>query len=145
MKLHKLLYATQGVHLAQTHEPAFDDDVLQAWEGGPVSPLLFKTFVGRRYLSRGDLSRLGDAEALSPSVSAAVDSALELYGSFNGDALSDLSHAEPPWKEAWREGKNTPLAMDTLSDYFVGLLEAEAERDADASAEALLALFSEAS
>lgn len=117
MKLHKLLYAAQGFHLAQLGTPEFEGR-LEAWDDGPVEVDIYKVFAGRRYLTPDDLVRLGDPDALDEGESAAVDLALDYYGNFSGDALSDLSHIELPWREAYDRGRNSLLSEDLLADYF---------------------------
>lgn len=142
MKLHKLLYATQGIHLAETGANAFDDDEMEAWDDGPVAPTVFKLFVGRRYLNLDDLQKLGPPD-VDPSVSSAIDEALDMYGSFSGDALSDISHTEAPWREAYKQGRNSPLSRESMAEFFTHALavSSNAERS-DAAVAQLESLLS---
>jgi uncharacterized phage-associated protein len=142
MKLHKLLYAAQGVHLAQHGTAEFDSDEVQAWRDGPVVPSVYETFRGRLFLNRNDLGVLGNEAVLDPSESDAVDRALDLYGAFSGDALSQMSHAEAPWHEAWHgRGRNSPLDPVVLTEFFRERLQRVEATDPEASAERLLTLL----
>ena len=43
MKLNKLLYYAQGIHLARTGHPLFRDQI-EAWQHGPVVPSVYQQY-----------------------------------------------------------------------------------------------------
>lgn len=100
MKLQKLIYYAQAWALVWDERPLFAG-VIQAWANGPVSPELYREHRGKFQLQAGDIP--GDSQALSPSERETVDGVLNHYGDKDSLWLSELTHAEPPWREA-REG-----------------------------------------
>lgn len=54
MKLHRLVYYSQGWHLAWEGHPLFEDEI-QAWANGPVVPALYELHRGSFTLKPGDL------------------------------------------------------------------------------------------
>ncbi len=120
-KLQKLVYYAQAWHLVWDEEPLFEGDI-QAWANGPVCPDLYRRHRGSFHIStvRGDAGRLSDSERES------VDIVVNHYGAFSGQQLSDLTHAEPPWKEA-RCGLspmvrgNSIISHESMSEYYGAL------------------------
>jgi len=101
MKLQKLVYYTQAWSLVWDEEPVFKERI-EAWSNGPVVRDLFKAHQGKFTVSRipGGNSRLLIADHRET-----VDVVLEYYGDKSSQWLSDLTHMEPPWREA-RERAN---------------------------------------
>lgn len=98
MQLQKLLYYVQSWHLAVTNEPLFEEEC-EAWVQGPVVHDVWtarKDHASRVATGQGRLADLGE------TASAIVDLVLAMYGSMSGDELSQLTHAERPWREARR-------------------------------------------
>ena len=83
-------------------------DTPEAWAKGPVFPALFSKHKGRRFVSAQDIM---DASALTEDEKRVVDHVLEVYGDFDGDELSRMTHDEDPWRIA-RSG----LPDDAVSD-----------------------------
>lgn len=119
MKLQKLLYYSQGWSLAWDGAPIFDDRI-EAWANGPVVYSVFTNHRGRFTVS--DWPH-GDATVLTDDQRETVNAVVDHYGRFNGQELSDMTHAERPWLEA-REGlaigarSQTPLNLDVMQDFF---------------------------
>lgn len=97
MKLQKLLYYSQAWSLAWDGEPLFADPI-RAWDRGPVVGAVFDTYRGHR---RVRAALAGDPTALSASGRATVDAVLGFYGAIDGDTLSELTHLERPWRDAF--------------------------------------------
>lgn len=98
MKLQKLVYYSQAVHLVSTGAPLFESRI-EAWANGPVAPDLFgmhrhKYIIGAGELARGDASNIGAGEASS------IERVLDVLGSWTGAQLSELTHTEAPWVDA---------------------------------------------
>jgi uncharacterized phage-associated protein len=129
MKLQKLVYYSQAWSVV------WDDDVLfpepiEAWKNGPVVRDLWETNRGQFRVST---IASGHASALNDAQRATVDNVLEFYGKRDAQWLSDLTHMEDPWKNAYAECQNTEITPAALSEYYSTL------GPDDADAQALLA------
>lgn len=98
MKLQKLVYYAQAWHLVWLDRPLFDDPI-EAWAAGPVIRSLFDEHRGRYTLSQPDDVQ-GDPANLTDSERKAVDIVVSHYGKWTAEQLSELTHAEEPWKAA---------------------------------------------
>ena len=98
MKLQKLVYYSQAVHLVSKGTPLFENRI-EAWANGPVAPDLFglhrhKYIIGAGELARGDVRGVGCEEA------ASIERVLAVLGAWTGAQLSELTHIEAPWADA---------------------------------------------
>ncbi|GAB79177.1 Protein of unknown function [Austwickia chelonae] len=87
MHRHKLAYYIQAWSLVWQGRPMFNDRI-EAWQMGPVVRAL-------RYRP------VAPSHALEERDTAVIDAVLAHYGRRSGTALSELSHAEPPWRDTW--------------------------------------------
>lgn len=101
MKLQKLVFYSQALHLVQHGTPLFNDRI-EAWANGPVVPSLFSKHRGKFVISRGFFGPLRSC-ALSSEEVAPIDRVLRILGPWTGADLSALTHGEEPWRAA-REG-----------------------------------------
>jgi uncharacterized phage-associated protein len=97
MKLQKLVYYCQAWSLVWDGRPLFDDEI-EAWANGPVAPVLYRAHRGESlvHLVGGNAEEIA-ADAVAQETIASV---LEFYGDKSSQWLSDLTHAERPWKDA---------------------------------------------
>lgn len=98
MKVQKLLYYSQGLHLALYDEPLFDEEI-QAWRYGPVCPPAY------RFYSEFEAQQLPvpNKEFLLQITHNQQKLLQEVWGYFGGYhayRLSDMTHLEFPWKKA---------------------------------------------
>ena len=98
MKLQKLLYYAQSLHLALYDEPFFGEE-MQAWRYGPVCPPAYS------FYSDFEASQLPipSKESLLQLPSNQQELLEEVWGYFGGDhayRLSNMTHGEFPWKKA---------------------------------------------
>lgn len=100
MKLQKLVYYSQAWSLVWDERPLFDNRI-EAWANGPVVPDLYQIHRGRFRIGPGDIP--GDDSKLTKSERETIDAVLGYYGNKSSQWLSELTHAERPWREA-REG-----------------------------------------
>jgi uncharacterized phage-associated protein len=128
-KLQKLVY------YAQAWATVWDDKVLfsqpiEAWANGPVCPALYE-------LHKGDfkISKLpaGDPGKLTESAKKTVDVVLDFYGKQTAQYLSQLTHAEEPWKNARKglapgERGNKEITPAAMAEYYGGLYEEQKKR-----------------
>lgn len=94
MRLQKLVYYAQAWHLARHEEPLFDADI-QAWRFGPVVRALYDVHMGTYGISKWPA---GQPERLSTRARQTILWVLAQYGGFSGAELSQLTHAEAPWR-----------------------------------------------
>ncbi len=95
MKLQKLVYYAQAWSLALRGAPLFRERV-QAWAHGPVVYELFELHRGKYVVA----SLPPPTRELSAEERALVDEVVAHYGRMSAEALSELTHAEEPWREA---------------------------------------------
>ena len=96
-KLQKLVYYSQAWHLVwEDGEPLFDERI-EAWANGPVVPELWRE---HRQAFKVSSWPKGKISGLSASQRESIDVVLRHYGKRTGWALRELSHREPPWREA---------------------------------------------
>lgn len=121
-KLHKLLYYSQGHHLATFGKPLFTETI-SAWDMGPVVGTLWRD-EKTGDIAEGHLPQLGEAELNT------VGYVLSRYGALSGSDLENLTHSETPWQWAnsqRRPGESTRIELDWIADFFT----AAASNDTD--------------
>ncbi len=133
MKLQKLLYFTNGWHLALRGEDLINERP-QVWRYGPVFKSAYRTF--NRYGSRPILapepfSPFGGAPERVENMEPALDQFLywiwNEYGNKSGPALSDETHKiGTPWQQiAESRGyvvpENTVIPVHSDHEYFSNL------------------------
>lgn len=98
MKVQKLLYYAQSLHLALFDEPLFDQEI-QAWRYGPVCPTAYAFYSG---------FEANQLPIPSPEILANIpypqkevlDEVWQYFGEYHAYHLSGLTHLEFPWKKA---------------------------------------------
>jgi uncharacterized phage-associated protein len=123
-QLHKLLYYAQGWCLATRERPLFPAN-FQAWGHGPVEIDIYPKFADyegqpiARHEAREDPSLTAEERAIAESIWLS-------YGKYAAWQLREMTHSEPPWKDA-RGTVPTGMASraqitdEALSRYFGGL------------------------
>lgn len=121
MKLQKLLYYSQGWHLAWYGEPLFKDAV-EAWAFGPAVGDVYTAYkdCGDEPIktpSGGDPSNLGEREI------KALEAVVAAYGPLTGPELAALTHQEKPWvaaRKGYEDGQRSRRAIkrEALREYF---------------------------
>lgn len=113
MKLQKLLYYAQSLHLALYDEPLFEEDI-QAWRYGPVCPSAYDYYCN--YASKQ--LPIPTYETLS-STSLAIKKLLEEvwrnFGMHSAYSLRDMTHEEIPWKIARGDLPREASSQEPLS------------------------------
>lgn len=122
MKLQKLVYYTQARYLVMNGNPLFSNRI-EAWANGPVAPDLFHAHSGKYMIGRGSLGSMGSSSALSESQRKAAEKVVELFGSYSGEQLRELTHNEAPWVDA-RKGYGpgdrceVEITVDAMRSYY---------------------------
>ncbi len=111
MKLQKLVYYSQALHLVHYGEPLFVEDI-EAWANGPVVRDLFNLHRRKFVITKGFF---GDAAvgSLDESTAKSIRSVLDVLGGKTGAELSELTHSEAPWRDA-RKGYGPSERCDVV-------------------------------
>lgn len=96
LKLQKLLYYAQGIHLALYGAPLFADPI-EAWQYGPVVESVYQTYKH----NGADAIKIFEppAENFSEQEESTLQFVEKAFGQFSAWKLMDMTHAETPWKE----------------------------------------------
>jgi uncharacterized phage-associated protein len=113
LKLQKLVYYAQGLHLAITGEPLFDDEIV-AWQHGPVVPTLYRAFKqhGAEPIPRPDGI---DGDRYPADVRDTLDDVQTVYGQFSASKLRNMTHAEPPYRSV---AIGETISRESMREYF---------------------------
>ena len=118
MKLQKLCYYSQAWTLAWDDKELFPEEFLR-WDNGPVCRELFDIHQGMFMVN----SKLIEEDLLSEIPTDGerrnIDQILEDYGQYSGSDLSEMIHAEKPWKDTQR---NQIITKDCMKKYYSGLI-----------------------
>lgn len=122
MKLQKLVYYCQAWSLVWDSEPLFKESI-EAWANGPIVRELYKEHKGEFKIA--SLAK-GNPEILAKDQRQTVEAVLDFYGDKTPHYLSNLTHAEDPWRNA-REGLapgqrgHRQITHDAMAEYYEGL------------------------
>ena len=125
MKLQKLCYYAQAWSLVWDEAPLFSEK-FQAWANGPVCPKLYQAH-RKSFLLSKNAHLGGDPAKLVGAAKETVDAIIKSYGPKSAHYLSELTHAEKPWREA--RGSTPPgvaskaeITHPAMAEYYEGLL-----------------------
>lgn len=115
LKLQRLCYYAQGVHLATQDRPLFDDEIL-AWVHSPVVFKLHKEFDGNRstVLAIPNNITLNDIN-LTLDEKQTVEDVYTYFGQFSSWKLRNMIYQETPWLKTKR---NTVINIELIKKYF---------------------------
>lgn len=119
MKIQKLLYYAQGHYLAATGQPLFDDTI-EAWSHGPVVPNVYHSYKGHGNaeieLPEEDEFTWADVD---PDTTQFLIKVWNTYGGLAAWRLRNMTHDEPPWKDAFVEGeRHRAITPSSLLNHF---------------------------
>lgn len=121
MKLQKLVFYSQAHALASSGTPLFDDN-FQAWRGGPVAPSLYRHHRRMLIIREDDLGK-ADVSKLTSTERYYIDAVCSELAEVSGNALSERTHREAPWRAA-RVGLaenalgNQIIEQDSIREYY---------------------------
>ena len=130
LKLQKILYYIQGLHLAYFEAPLIDDD-FQAWLHGPVSRKLYDHVKGHSILY-SEVEYVKTAEQnpsevlediLTQDQMELVNEVIDEYSKLTSSQLENLTHSELPWQEA-RQGYSAAdrcevvISKETMQTFY---------------------------
>jgi uncharacterized phage-associated protein len=117
MKIQKLLYYAQSLHLALYNEPLFDEEI-QAWRYGPVCPPAYK-FYSEFEAKQLPIPNQEYFLQIPSETKELLAEVWEYFGGYHAYKLSDMTHGEFPWKKARKglppEARSTePILLDDM-------------------------------
>lgn len=125
MQVLKLVYIAHGWMLGLHGKPLIKDDV-QAWQYGPVIPVLYNAMRSYGGSPVTAAVRAPANDRLSNEEDDVVQQVYEEYGSFTGPALSRLTHARgTPWALTYVPGEfGIEISSDLIEDHYRQLASA---------------------
>ena len=118
LKLLKLLYFIQGVHLAAYDEPAFPETIY-AWDYGPVVPEVYHHF---KIHAADPIPEYAfrHREELEQRLQKVVSKTLDVYGKMSGGRLVAQTHLPgTPWMKSYKAGVGwIEIPNESIKEYF---------------------------
>lgn len=109
LKLQKLTYYAQGLHLAYYGAPIFKEKIW-AWNYGPVVRALYSHY--KDYGSNGiPTDDSFDPKSIDKDMREFLDEIYSAFGQFSAVRLMELSHSDDCWKDAHPNGIISHKAM----------------------------------
>lgn len=116
LKLNKLLYYAQGCHLAIFGKPAFGERIV-AWTHGPVVPTIYHKY--KEYGSNGIKKPEGlKLTKYTKRMRDLLNDVYKVFGQFSAWRLRNMTHLEPPWKEAFARKPGSVITHKSLKAFF---------------------------
>ena len=118
LQLNKLTYIAHGWSLAIHNRPLIVDDI-QAWEYGPVVPVLYYQF--EKYAGEVvPVVQVEDVKSISSDDKALLDKVIDVYGKYSGMELSAMTHQDgTPWSMVWKRGTKKIIPNDIIKSYYI--------------------------
>ena len=122
IRLQKLLYFVQAYFYQETGHACFDD-AIEAWEIGPVVPIVFQEY---RINGTGTIFSYllydEQKESLPKKDKQLIDKALEICKTHSTVELTNISRRQDPWKKAYAKRfcylKSTKIKGEDMKEYF---------------------------
>ena len=123
LKLQKLVYYAQGIHLAMYGKPLFDEEI-EAWTHGPVIPDLYHLYKGHGDMAIPKPATI-DLSKYSPQVKETLDEVYKVLGQYSAWKLRTMTHDEFPWSNAYQKGQGTLISQEEMRSYFKSFLKSD--------------------
>jgi len=111
LKLQKLLYYAQGLHLAKFNKPLFPEKI-EAWMHGPVVPVIYHHFKDH---GNNGIPTPTEGPKLDQKTTVFLTTIYRTYGQFSAWKLRNFTHAEAPWKDT---PQSAEISHSSLQTYF---------------------------
>lgn len=117
LKLQKLLYYAQGVHLAAFDTPLFEDEIV-AWKFGPV---VEKVYIDYKIHGSGAIPVPSSTknhsfiDAFSKEKKDFIGNVYAYFGQYDALKLMQMTHEELPWKTTSASGM---IPKEKMMSYF---------------------------
>lgn len=101
MKVQKLLYYSQSLHLALYTEPLFVEEI-QAWRYGSVCPPAYHFYSEFEAQQLPIPAKHDFLSAITEEQRKLLEEVWQYFGEYHAYSLSGMTHVEFPWKKARR-------------------------------------------
>ena len=89
---------------------------MEAWDFGPVVPVVYREY---KYYGSAVIPYDNCAQAsISTRDRALIDAMLDYCAKYSTTALVRITHAQAPWKDAYRNGFNNEITPEAIRLYF---------------------------
>ncbi len=113
MKLQKLVYYAQGLHLVLNNVPLFKEKI-NAWTYGPVVPGLYHAY--KHYNANGIPAAPNfKSQSIDEDVRELLDEIYDVFGQFSAIRLMEIAHSDQCWIDA---GIGNEISHDAMRDCF---------------------------
>lgn len=123
MKLLKLVYFAQAIHLALYEKPLFPERV-EAWRYGPVVPEVYHLY--KRYGADPIPSVPSKVlPTIDADTKAVLNAVYDKYGHLSGPKLSGITHkAGSPWDQAYNSDNSRYafISHESMKEYYQDLM-----------------------
>lgn len=98
MKLQKLVYYAQGLHLVLKNKPLFEEEI-EAWTYGPVVVELYHAY--KQHESTGiPVDSEFNPLSIDEETRDFLDEIFDVFGQFSAIRLMEITHSDDCWKNA---------------------------------------------
>lgn len=125
-KLQKLVYYSQAWSLVWDDAPdaPLFEEPIEAWANGPVVRALYDLHRGEYTVEKWPQGRISNLRGRQRET---IDAVLRFYGRHTGHWLSELTHMEPPWRDAReglgpRERGEAEITRAAMAEYYSALV-----------------------
>ena len=129
LALQKLLYFAQAFYKAIFSQQLFPE-TCQAWRDGPVYPDIYYKYkeFGYNPIDKPTKDLDEDLSELTTRELSLLDAVIDVFGSYSGTVLSNITHNELPWLEARgsllpEDRSTTVIKQETIESYFRAVVE----------------------
>lgn len=115
LKLQKLIYYSQGFHLAIFGERLFPEKI-EAWTHGPVCPEIyhrFKQFGSSPVVFDEDFE---PEKEFNEEQVELLEEVFDVFGQFSAWKLRNMTHEEPPWIQFEQNAEE--ISTEIMREYF---------------------------
>lgn len=119
MKLQKLIYISNGIHLALKGEPLINEPI-ETWDYGPVIHSVYQNYkmFGGTQISVNPFENMTSSIKLTDAAKKAIDDAWVVGKDVDGIQLSNWTHKDDsPWTAAKKE-KLSVIPNEEMESYF---------------------------
>ena len=134
MQLLKLVYISHGWWLTFSGGKPLTKDLPQAWQYGPVYPMIYKAFRGNgsstiTHKAADPYTGLEAYEDISEEAVGLLEKVVDAYGHLHAYALSDMTHQDgTPWSMTSQEGGYyAPISNTLIKEHFDDLRQQRTE------------------
>lgn len=118
LKLQKLLYYAQGLHLVLYGSPLFPESIA-AWKYGPVVEELYHFY--KEHEVRGiPANPEFDPNTIDKDTRDFLDEIYEVFGQFSAIRLMDIAHKDQCWIDA---GLNCEISHSSMKEHLAKYLK----------------------